>query len=127
MYALTVKRHFDAAHYLRGYGEPCEGLHGHRYEIALTVRSSALDEIGVVWDFRALKELLSRAVEAFDHTCLNELPDFADVNPSAENIALRLYQRILPGWPTDAPAIDSVAVWESPDACAVYYPSDDRG
>jgi 6-pyruvoyl tetrahydropterin synthase/QueD family protein len=55
MYELTIKAHFDAAHALRGYPGECKNLHGHTWDVEVTVLGSDLDDIGIVYDFKRLK------------------------------------------------------------------------
>lgn len=120
MFEVAIKQHFDAAHYLRGYGGRCENLHGHRYEVAVSVTSDQLNEIGLAYDFTELKARLRDILARFDHRCLNDLSDFAQANPSAENIARTIYDGLkvtIPG-----ARIRYVKVWESPDAWATYWP-----
>jgi 6-pyruvoyltetrahydropterin/6-carboxytetrahydropterin synthase len=119
MYEVSVKQHFDAAHALRGYQGKCENLHGHRFEVEVTVRGETLNEIGVVYDFVALKEHLSGVLGHFDHTSLNDNPPFDEINPSSENIARIIFQELKFRL---GDSLASVRVWESPDACATYSP-----
>ena len=51
-YELTVKGHFDAAHHLYGYPGECKNLHGHTWDVEVTVAATELDEIGIVYDFK---------------------------------------------------------------------------
>jgi len=44
MYQVSVEAHFDAAHYLRGYGGKCEALHGHRFKVVATLRAGKLNQ-----------------------------------------------------------------------------------
>lgn len=121
MYQITVEGHFDAAHALRGYQGKCENLHGHRFRVIARVRAFQLDNIGLVLDFRELKSKLNEVLERLDHTNLNEVPPFTDINPSSENLASTVYnelQKKLPGF-----ELYSIEVWESPDASAEYRPS----
>ena len=55
-YELTVKSHFDAAHALRRYPGECRDLHGHTWDVEATVSGSTLDDIGIVYDFKRLKD-----------------------------------------------------------------------
>ncbi len=121
MFEVTVTRHFDAAHSLRNYYGKCEKLHGHRYQVAVTVRSEELDEAGMAFDFTALKRVLDENIIArLDHTNLNEVPPFDSINPSAENIAAHIYRELKKALPELD--IAWVRVWESPDAYATFYP-----
>lgn len=122
MYQLTVEQDFDAAHFLRGYQGKCEALHGHRYRVVARVKASKVNEIGIAYDFTELKEHLADTVKRFDHHCLNDMPPFDRINPSAENIATTVYQELentLAGAPV---SLVSVEVWESPGSGAAYIP-----
>jgi 6-pyruvoyltetrahydropterin/6-carboxytetrahydropterin synthase len=121
MYEVTIQRHFDAAHALRGYAGRCENLHGHRYEVAVCLAAEELNDIGLAYDFTELKAVLEeRVLSLLDHTNLNEVSPFDELNPSAENIAHFIYGRLAEALPQAD--IRWVRVWESPDAWATYYP-----
>ena len=121
MYEVTIQRHFDAAHALRGYAGRCENLHGHRYEVAVCLAAEELNDIGLAFDFTELKRVLDEgALTRLDHNNLNETPPFDQMNPSAENIAHFIYSQLAEALPQAH--IRWVRVWESPDAWATYYP-----
>jgi len=67
MYRICVRRHFDAAHALRGYQGRCENLHGHRYEVVACVRKRELNEIGLAFDFTEFKRELDAILDGLDH------------------------------------------------------------
>jgi len=122
MYEISVEMDFDAAHYLRGYEGKCESLHGHRFKVNATVKTSKLDDTGMGYDFTRLKKLLGETLAKFDHTCLNDLTAFKKINPSSENIATVIYaelKRKLKGAPV---ALSTVTVWESPTSRVTYQP-----
>ncbi len=118
MYQVRVKRHFDAAHAIRGYKGKCEALHGHRYEVVACLEAGQLDEIGLAYDFTALKHALDLVISRFDHAFLNEIPPFEEQNPSSENISRVIYQELRESMP--GARLHSVEVWESPDAWVTY-------
>ncbi len=123
MYEVSVRSHFDAAHYLRGYEGKCENLHGHRFEVVVNLRAGKVDEVGMAYDFSKLKKQLAQVVDTLDHQCLNELPAFSSVNPSSENLAVFIYNGLGPllvG--QDDVRIWSVQVWESPESAVTYFP-----
>lgn len=120
MYEVSVREHFDAAHYLRGYQGRCENLHGHRFQVMVTVRASEVDQIGLAYDFVELKRNLREVLERFDHTCLNDVPPFDRINPSSENIATAIYSGLRERLAHIS--ISSVQVCESPEACVTYSP-----
>lgn len=121
MYLIAVEKDFDAAHFLRGYGGRCERLHGHRFRVVVRLRAENLDKLGMAYDFTLLKKQLGEVLEQYDHQCLNEVPPFDKINPSSENIAATVYEELKKRLP-EAVIMDSVDVWESPDACATYKP-----
>jgi 6-pyruvoyltetrahydropterin/6-carboxytetrahydropterin synthase len=119
MYEVRVKRHFDAAHALRGYRGKCETTHGHRYEVVVCIEADALDEMGLAYDFTELKQVLDSVIERLDHTYLNEVPPFDELNPSSENMARFIYEKLEGS--IEGGRLRSVEVWESPDAWVTYY------
>ncbi len=122
MYQLTVKQHFDAAHYLRGYRGKCEALHGHSFLAVVQAQASRLDDAGMAYDFTELKSHLRDVLSRLDHTCLNDIPPFDEINPSSENIAATIYKEIKDKL-ADAPiSLTCVEVWESLDSGASYRP-----
>ena len=121
MYQVSVEQHFDAAHYLRDYHGKCENLHGHRFKVVVSLKATKLDEIGLAYDFVELKRHLVEILTQFDHTCLNDVPPFNKINPSSENIAMTIYDRIKTRLSKEV-SLSSVEVWESPQSCVTYIP-----
>ena len=122
MYEISVERHFDAAHALRGYKGKCEALHGHRFQVVAKVKASGLDDIGLAYDFTELKQHVDDIIARFDHTCLNDVPPFDEINPSSENIAATIYDELQRKLGAAPPAISRIEVWESPQTSVAYSP-----
>lgn len=120
MYQVSVRQHFDAAHYLRGYGGKCEDLHGHRFEVVVSVEAKKLNEIGIAFDFVELKKYLGEILRRFDHVCLNDISPFDSINPSSENIAATVCKELVGR--LSGVVISQVAVWESPESRITYIP-----
>ena len=120
MYRIKIKKHFDAAHFLKGYRGKCENVHGHRYEVAAYVLADKLDETGIAYDFTGLKASLKNILSRYDHTCLNKIPPFDKINPSAENIARTIYEELKPV--VKGAELNAIEVWESPDCSVKYKP-----
>ena len=71
-------------------------FHGHNYELIASVTGEIDPETGFVIDVKILKDIIKSEVEnAFDHKNLNvEVPEFRDLNPTAENIAVVIYNKV---------------------------------
>ena len=119
VYKLTVKDHFDAAHALVGYPGECKALHGHTWDIEVTIQGTQLDEVGIVYDFKNIKADLSQILRCYDHVYLNEVPPFDSMNATAENLARVIYEQLEEVLPQHIDLVE-VAVWESPIARLSY-------
>lgn len=117
MYTIKVKAVFSSAHNLREYQGKCEQLHGHNWEVEAVISKGSLNKTGMVEDFRIVKEKLNAILEDLDHKYLNEIPYFKTVNPTSENIAKYIYDKLKDQFP----GINSVTVWESGNSSATYY------
>ncbi len=125
MYALRVIAHFAAAHRLRDYQGKCEALHGHNWKVEVEVVAKGLNPLGMVMDFKELKDLVNICLDKLDHTYLNEVPPFDKQNPTSELIAQYLFHEIRPLLPTHV-MLKCVTVWESETACAQYWEEDEQ-
>ena len=96
------------------------------WKVAVRVQAERLDSMGVVVDFETLKPTLKKILVEFNEKSFNEHPEFKNekLNPSTENIARLIYQRLSqnlkPGG--NGAKIVKVTVWETPDASASYCP-----
>src|SRR5574340_32787 len=119
-FEVYVEGHFSAAHALVDYPGDCARLHGHNWVVRVFVKCGAVDEKGIGIDFRKVRQALDASLADFDHTLLNELPVFKNLNATAENIARLLYGergRRLDG---DGAKVSAVMVAETPEA-GVFY------
>ncbi|MCM8781526.1 MAG: 6-carboxytetrahydropterin synthase QueD [Candidatus Omnitrophica bacterium] len=116
MYEVRVILEFSAAHMLRDYKGKCENLHGHNWKVEVTAFSTELNKQGMVVDFAKLKKNLKGVLDKLDHRNLNEITYFRKVNPTSENIARYIYNRLI----GQVPGIREIKVWESDTACATY-------
>lgn len=60
----------------------------------VTLAGQRLDERGILLDFKDVKAALQGVIDEVDHQNLNELPAFASVNPSTENLCRFFYDRL---------------------------------
>ena len=107
---VSRKAHFNAAHrlYRKDWDDKrnnqifgkCSNpnFHGHNYELIVSVTGEIDEETGVVIDVKVLKDLIKSEIEdAFDHKNLNlEVPEFMELNPTAENIAVVTWKKLRP-------------------------------
>ena len=127
MFQVRVKADFAAAHFLRDYHGKCENLHGHNYKVYAHVQGKNLDEGGMLLDFTELKTALKRVIEKLDHTNLNDIA-FFEQNPSAERIAVYIYDGILEQIPSlkknggEGAYLYAIDVFETENNRARYLP-----
>ena len=120
MYEITVLSHFSAAHRLRYLHGKCEELHGHNWKIEVVLSSDRLNKEGVVIDFQILKQKLEKVLKPLDHTYLNDLPYFSGEEPSSENIAKYIFDKLKKDLKGHRAHLKRVTAWESETACATY-------
>ncbi|MCX5861192.1 MAG: 6-carboxytetrahydropterin synthase QueD [Desulfomonile sp.] len=125
MYEVEIIAAFSAAHRLRDYNGKCEHLHGHNYRVHVSVRASQTGRCGMVIDFGDLKKASSRVLERLDHSFLNEIEPFVEIEPSAENIAAFLFSEIARELDHQAIMLYSVSVWESDTSRATFFRADE--
>ncbi len=131
---------FDAAHRVVGHEGKCKHLHGHRYNVEVTCEAAELDRIGRVIDFAVIKQKLGRWLEGhWDHTAILWAEDERLTqaitaitsqaiyrlpwNPTAENMARYLAERICPTlFADDGIRCVNVRVQETPNCYADYTP-----
>ncbi|MEN8200357.1 MAG: 6-carboxytetrahydropterin synthase QueD [Thermodesulfobacteriota bacterium] len=121
MYDIFINTHFAGAHHLRDYPGDCEKPHGHNWKIKVTVRASEVDELGMGIDFKILKKKVNSVVDQLDHRDLNELPAFAERNPSSEHIAAFLFDSLKPELEHERYSLYSVEVWETDTSGLIFY------
>jgi 6-pyruvoyltetrahydropterin/6-carboxytetrahydropterin synthase len=132
---LTVKTHFSAAHRLalpeltleqnaEIYGK-CARVngHGHNYHLEVTVRGEIHPRTGMIVDLDSLRAVIDDLViEPFDHTFLNkDIPYFAEVVPTAENIALHIAELLREPIRSLGAELDRIKLQESPNNSAEIY------
>ena len=120
-FEVMIERNFSSAHQLRGYKGKCENLHGHNYKIEIYARGRELNKIGLLVDFVELKEAADDLVTYLDHKNLNELEPFvSEQNPSAENVARFILERLAKRLNDERVEIYKVRCFETPTSVATY-------
>jgi len=125
LWRLAVRSEFSAGHALRHYGGKCENLHGHNFSVEMVVEGADLQEdTELLVDFKVLKARLNKALEALDHSVLNECPPFDVINPSSENLARHLWQSLEPAMEEPGVRLHSITVGEKAGQSAAYMESE---
>ena len=121
MYEITVFSHFSSAHRLRYLHGKCEELHGHNWKVEASVVSDRLNKEGVVIDFKVLKQKVEKVLKPLDHTYLNDLRYFSGKEPSSENIAKVIFDKLKAELKGHHAILKRVTAWESETACVTYF------
>ena len=99
MYEITVETHFNAAHFLRDYEGVCARMHGHNFDVIVTVRGGNLHPNGMLIDFKELKTVVEQRIDGLyteelierlrrsglGHELLENLDDEAEVDCSGSS------------------------------------------
>jgi 6-pyruvoyltetrahydropterin/6-carboxytetrahydropterin synthase len=129
---VSRKAHFNAAHRLYRPDWDLEqnaavfglcsnsNFHGHNYDLIVSVTGEIDPETGFVMDMKILKDLIKSEVEnAFDHKNLNvEVPEFKSLNPTSENIAVVIYNKLRPHIASEKDV--EVVLYETPRNFVTY-------
>ncbi len=122
MFQISRERVFSASHQLRGYKGKCERLHGHNWRVRVHLQAAELDESGMVIDFHELDRIMTDALEPFEHRHLNEVAPFDAMNPSAENLACVICERMRDRLSDARVRVCHCDVWENDLSRARYTP-----
>ncbi len=121
MYEATIRKSFSAAHILKEIGGKCEDLHGHNFVVEVTVKGESLNKEDLLIDFRILKRWTNEILEQLDHKYLNDIEMFNGMNPSSEQIARYIHDRLTDNMKSMTLKVSRVTVWESENARVAYY------
>jgi 6-pyruvoyltetrahydropterin/6-carboxytetrahydropterin synthase len=128
------KENFNAAHRLHNSNWSDEknkavfglcnnpNFHGHNYDLIVKLTGEIDQETGYVYDMKVLSDLIKEKVtNRFDHKNLNlDVPEFSNLNPSAENIAVVIYELLRPSL---SPDLDLEITLFETERNYVQYPS----
>ncbi len=113
---ITQSFTFEAAHRLPNVPTThrCHRMHGHSYRVDLRLEGPVDPHTGFVVDFFDVEAAFGPLLKRLDHHCLNEVEGLE--NPTAENIAVWIFERVKPG----LPLLSAVTVYETPMCWAEY-------
>ena len=120
MFVLKIVTDFASAHSLRDYPGDCARLHGHNWQVEVSICSQVLDDSGIAIDFREIKKQTKLVVKRLDHQYLNEIKPFDVLNPTAENIAKYFFDEITLLITNKDVKVKEVMIWETPRSAVTY-------
>jgi len=122
MFTISVETHFWASHQLVLPDGSKEPLHHHNWLVTADVGSDTLNDMAVVMDFHELKQMLDNIAAEFSNKALNETGCFQQNNPSAENVAKYIYDKLRTKLP-EGVKLRNIKVVEQP-GCSAKYETD---
>jgi 6-pyruvoyltetrahydropterin/6-carboxytetrahydropterin synthase len=121
MYILAVKKDFIARHFLIGGDWGMENQeHSHHYQLEVQIEGKDLDKHGYLVDIVTVKSYLEKLISHYRDRLLNDLPEFAGLNPSIENLARISYQALKNSIQETGGKMLKITVWEDDEAWIAY-------
>jgi 6-pyruvoyltetrahydropterin/6-carboxytetrahydropterin synthase len=124
-FTVRVEARFEAAHFLREYRGISEPLHGHSYRIEAHLEGAGggVDGDDIAVDFISAKRSLESLAKKLDYGCINDVPPFTEINPSAENIAQWFHRELSAALAGENAVVRAITVWEGPVNSVTYTPA----
>lgn len=115
-FSVRVEARFESAHFLREYRGISEPLHGHSYKVEadLAAAGGGIDSDAIAVDFVSAKRKLETLAKRLDYACINDVPPFTEINPSAENIAQWFARELQHAVDDENAVVTAVTIWEGP-------------
>ena len=120
MFTISVERHFRASHQLILPDGSKEPVHHHDWVVTADVSSERLNNIGIVMDFHALQAMIDKTVAGFNNNALENVGYFQQNNPSAENVAKYIYEKLRIELP-EGVKLRNIRVVEEPGCSAKFH------
>jgi 6-pyruvoyltetrahydropterin/6-carboxytetrahydropterin synthase len=123
-FTIRVSARFEAAHFLREYRGISEPLHGHSYkvEVDLAAAGGGVDADAIAVDFVSARRKLEALAKTLDYGCINDVPPFDQLNPSAENIAQWFAKELGDAVADEKAIVRAVTIWEGPVNSVTFRP-----
>ena len=121
MYKLAVQRDFVAQHYLIGGDWGAENFwHSHHYRLEVQLEADSLDKHGYCADIVDVERNLEAIVSYYKDKTLNDLPEFAGLNPSIEHFCRIVCLKLSDALNAENLRTVTVRIWENQIAWASY-------
>ena len=113
---LSKSFRFEAAHFLSKVplDHPCRRIHGHSYEVTVTVQGEIDPSTGWFIDYKEMSRAVRAVLDPLDHTFLNAVPGLE--NPTSEVLAAWIWERLAPRLPD----LRNIRVKETPTSICDY-------
>ena len=95
-------------------------MHGHNWKVEVEVSGNVLDNVGMVLDFKDIRNSTNDIVDKLDHRFLNDLEPFKKINPTAENIAKYIFLELSKVINNNETRIKSIKLWETEKSAVMY-------
>ena len=95
-------------------------MHGHNWKVEVEVCGNKLDNIGMVIDFKKIRNMTKSVVDQLDHRFLNDLDPFKKINPTAENIAQYIYKELSEIMNEKQIEVKSIKLWETEKSAVTF-------
>ena len=95
-------------------------MHGHNWKVEVEVSGNVLDNVGMVLDFKDIRNSTNDIVDKLDHRFLNDLEPFKKINPTAENIAKYIFLELSKVINNNETKIKSIKLWETEKSAVMY-------
>ncbi len=121
MYTVAVKRDFVAQHFLVGGDWGAENVkHSHHYAVEVQLEGDSLDQHGYLVDIVDIEKHLDDLVARYRDKTLNDLPEFAGLNPSIEHFSRILCETLVRRIKASTLKAVTLKLWENEIAWASY-------
>jgi 6-pyruvoyl-tetrahydropterin synthase len=118
-FELAVDAFFGARHFI--FSNDRQGPpHHHSYRVEAVLQSATQDRDGFVIGFAQAREMIESTVMEFNETLLNTIDPFLETQPTTENLARVIHDRIAERMAASPARLRQVRVWESPTNSAIY-------
>ena len=105
---------------LNGHKGACKRMHGHNWKVEVEVCGNKLDNIGMVIDFKEIRNMTKSVVDQLDHRFLNDLKPFKEINPTAENIAQYIHKELSVIMNDKQIEVKSIKLWETEKSAVTF-------
>jgi 6-pyruvoyltetrahydropterin/6-carboxytetrahydropterin synthase len=128
-WVVRVGAGFEAAHSLRDYVGGPEPLHGHSWRVEVALETTRLGRYDLSVDFVPTRHLVEELAKRLDTRCINDIPPFDRLNPTAENVARWFAGEILASGVTKRAAgrLAEISIWEGPNNRVTWEPANRPG